>query len=94
MTALADLVTIDIDTFRGPDYEEGRHHQECFACGRKMSDKALENAWLVHSAGGGDVLVPIDWDATTEDDISGDVGWHPIGPECAKRIPKTHKMKA
>lgn len=62
----------------------------CKLCEKGLSDKASENAWHVHMTVD-QTLVPVAWG----DDLDGrvDQGWFPVGSECAKRIPLTHRKK-
>ena len=64
--------------------------ETCFLCSKKMSDKAKENAWHVH--------LTIDYTFAPNsmgDTLDGsiDQGWFPVGSECAKRVPLTHRKK-
>ena len=72
---------IDLDTVAHPDAEEkavGDH--PCICCGR-----ATDGTRQVHLAVWG-AIVP-----TTEHlDVYEDQGWFDIGPECAKKLPRTH----
>jgi hypothetical protein len=67
---------------------DAAHNGGCKMCGRKMSRKAEDNAWHIHMTTSGD-LVPTSADMGNESQ-----GWFPVGSECAKMIPLTHRTKA
>jgi hypothetical protein len=67
---------------------DAAHNGGCKMCGRKMSRKAADSAWHIHMTTSGD-LVP-----TSADMGSESQGWFPVGSECAKMIPLTHRTKA
>lgn len=62
---------------------------ECFLCGRGLTEKARDNGWSIHLHVDG-TLIPNGQDVGDE---HGSQGWFPVGSECAKRIPKTHRAK-
>lgn len=62
--------------------------QECFFCGRPMTDAATAKGWWVHLRTDG-FFVAASADVTEKDDQ----GWFPVGSECAKTIPLTHRSK-
>ena len=64
------------------------HIEECAVCARGLTEKAVENAWYVHLTIDAE-MTPVDIEL--ESDI--DLGWHPVGSECAKLIPKSHRLK-
>lgn len=53
----------------------------CILCGRRVG----ANARSIHLVGGGARLVDVSVDY---DDGPAELGWHSIGPECAKKFPK------
>lgn len=60
----------------------------CIRCGRPI--KNPEEAWMIELVFGGDVAcLPGQGDP----DHPGYMGWHPIGPECAKRIPERFRFR-
>jgi len=67
--------------------DDAAHNGGCKMCGRKMSRKAAENAWHIHMTIYGD-LVPMNADMGDNSQ-----GWFPVGSECAKMIPLTHRAK-
>jgi hypothetical protein len=62
----------------------------CWLCLKGMSAKAFENAWHIHMTIFHE-LVPMAKSDSLPADI--DQGMFPIGAECAKKIPRTHKTK-
>lgn len=60
--------------------------EECLCCGRGMTERAVETAWMVHLTTAG-LLAPIDAE------VPDSQGWHPVGSECAKLIPKSHRCR-
>lgn len=60
---------------------------ECHFCGRKMSRNAAANAWHVH------MTVDSELVEFNADMGANSQGWFPIGSECAKMIPLTHRRK-
>lgn len=86
----------DIDTVRPSeavrDANEQRrttkHTEACFVCNKGMTDAVLDNGWWVHVSGGAS-LVPIGSDV----DEVADMGYFPVGSECAKKIPAEYRTK-
>jgi hypothetical protein len=68
-----------------------QHADHCFVCQRGLTESALSNAWWCHLVGGGSEIAPVDLDDSGSD--TGDMGWFPLGSECAKKVPITHRMK-
>ena len=62
---------------------------ECFLCGRGLTEKAAANGWMVHMSTGGE-LIPM---SEQVDDSQDSQGYFPVGSECAKRLPLTHRTK-
>lgn len=64
-----------------------KHTDECFLCGRGLTAKAVENGWAVHLRTD-NMLLPVGepWDSDEQSQ-----GWFPVGSECAKRVPLTHR---
>jgi len=83
-------ITHDADTH--PTYDPQRHTDQCWLCGRGLTARAAERGWWVHMTV--DLTIaPVDlpeqdWPAGVESQ-----GWFPVGNECAKKIPKTHRAK-
>lgn len=76
---------------REDNMRKGRpdRYDSCFMCGRGMTERAVETGWNVHLHVYG-LLIPVDMDV---DEDAGSQGWFPVGSECAKRIPRTHRIK-
>jgi hypothetical protein len=77
--------TIDANRRRRTAWTVG----ECWACGSGLTQKAVDNGWFIHLHVDG-TLIPA---AADVDDDHGSQGWFPVGPDCAKRIPRTHRVK-
>jgi len=68
-----------------------RHGVEsCWLCCKGMSEKAFENAWHIHMTIDHS-LAPVAMGDTLRE--ADDQGWFPVGSECAKKIPLTHRKK-
>jgi hypothetical protein len=65
---------------------------ECFFCGRGLTERALQNGWWVHLNVGG-YLVPQDYGSENEDEARLSQGCFPVGSECAKKIARPFKFK-
>lgn len=72
-------------------YDPARHVNECYVCGRGLTEAAVARGWYVHMTTAG-TIAPVDLpeDALPERD---DQGWFPVGSECARRIPLTHRQR-
>jgi len=75
---------------RHEGYPEG-DLQPCAVCGRTIRNEA--RAVWVHIVDGGGVILHRDDEAAYASD-GGDLGLYPVGPECAKRIPKEYRQPA
>lgn len=62
----------------------------CCRCNKRIRSKAYRLVHLID--GGANVLHPEDADAYIPDD--GDMDWHPIGPDCARKIGIEYTVKA
>lgn len=65
-------------------------HDECVLCARPMSESALDRAQYVRVVQGGASLAPVDLENIPE---ASDLGFQPIGPECAKRVPANYRRR-
>lgn len=87
---------IDIDTVRAADatrdansdHQTDKHVNECFLCERGLTESGEARAWWIHMATDA-TLVPLDAELPEAEDQ----GWFPVGPECAKKVPMTHRSK-
>lgn len=60
---------------------------ECFVCGRGLSERGLERAsWIEHTTSG--YLV-----AVADPSPSDSQGCFPVGSECAKTVPAAFRLK-
>ena len=62
--------------------------EPCFVCGRTVREDQTTRSWFVHLHTGG-YIVRTD----QEIDEDHDQGWHILGPECHKKIPKEFKER-
>lgn len=62
--------------------------EQCLICNQVMTDAAAQNGWWVHMTTTGK-LAPADIDLPE----TLDQGWHPVGKECARKVPATHRAK-
>ena len=62
-------------------FNGSKHVDECFLCGRGLTEKAVENGRFIHLTTSG-FLVPQDAEGVDSQ------GAFPVGSECAKRLPK------
>lgn len=87
--------TLDIDAIRLPAEQraanarlgKGEPVDECFVCGRGLTERGLERAtWIEHTTSGRLVAV---------DDLipSDSQGCFPIGTECARKVPAIYRHK-
>jgi hypothetical protein len=82
----ADYQADDVTFRRNRDQTRLRHVDECFLCGRGLTQSGVDNAWWVHLCTDGTLL--------TQDDTEHDSqGCFPVGSECAKRIARPWKFK-
>lgn len=66
--------------------QTGDHSDECFLCGRGLTDRAVRNGWWIHLTTGG-LLVEQTYNGEDSQ------GRFPVGSECAKFLPKSAKFK-
>lgn len=66
------------------------HEDQCYLCGKGLTGAALENAWMIHLIHGGSSLAAL---TDPDDEPGSDMGWFPVGSECAKKIPATHRAR-
>jgi len=89
-TLSLDGIQADYDTRRKNAQRLSHNHSgECFACGRGLTAAAIEKGWMVWLATTGG-LIPMDATNVPE---NLDQGWFPVGSECAKRVPLTHRAR-
>ncbi len=88
----------DLAPIPAPEFVEPRFPDDecCVLCGRRLSPAAVERSWWIHLITDG-TLAPAHW-ADNDPDHFGeqginDQGWFPVGSECAKTIPITHRRK-
>jgi hypothetical protein len=72
-----------------PTYDPAKHTEQCYVCGRGLTETGANNGWWVHMSNNA-VILPIDLD---DPDAVNSQGWFPVGSECARQIPSTHKTK-
>lgn len=98
-TALTESARPRVDDYRldwaardanGARWNPEKHVDECFLCGRGITAKGQGRN--VHMLTDG-TFAPVDM-AEEEIPESLDQGWFPVGPECAKRLPKGYVDKA
>jgi hypothetical protein len=77
----------------GPKYQErtehGYHGDECILCGKRTSRNGRTNGKTLHVRvvdGGSRIALPDE-----QVDERGDMGYFPVGSECAKSIPAPYK---
>lgn len=70
----------------------------CFICGRvlKLEDPSEHwKGWYIHLVGFGDHIAPNSFDINTVSEADRnrgyDMGYHPLGSECARKVPITHR---
>ena len=77
-------------------FSGSKHGDECFLCGRGLTFAALmpEKAWRIHLGTDG-TLLPEGWEPEGGDWNADRLsqGTFPVGPECAKRIPRPFKFR-
>jgi hypothetical protein len=91
---------LNLDEYQLP-YEVRRENEEryarspdhCVLCGRGLTEKAVERGWMIHMVDGGCGIAPNGWEPIGHDDESGDMYFSPVGSECAKRVPRTHRTR-
>ena len=82
------LIGIPTTPEREANMERNDGGSACLVCGRSMSEAKVDKAWHVHMT----VSLML---AATDDEV-GDrdsQGWFPVGSECAKLVPLTHRTK-
>lgn len=65
------------------------HVDECYVCGRGLTEDALAKGWWVHVLIGGQ-LVANDLGPVDDDE---DLGWAPVGSGCVKRVPRRFRER-
>lgn len=88
-TLLASSVQADTDAFeRNAARQTSNHADQCFLCGRGLTQSAVDRGYFIHLATDGRIL-----DTRDIVGVALDQGWFPVGSECAKRLPRTHREK-
>ena len=82
---------VDFGTKRANEERGTGGKEPCVLCGRGLTEKAIDNGWWVEMGHGGLVLFHTADEPDTAD--PGYMGFFPLGSECAKRIPATHRQK-
>lgn len=72
----------------GARLREG-YENPCHICGKPMADAKLDQAWWVHMTTAG-LLVEV---ALDEADVPDTQGWFPVGNDCARKVPATHRLR-
>lgn len=90
------LASLDIAPLLSPDrdmdrMDETRHADQCYLCGRGLTEKALAGSWWLHLVDGGTAVAAAD--DRSHDGAGSDLGWFALGSECAKRVPISHRSR-
>lgn len=85
----ADDETLEANGRRMIEAERSGYREPCVLCGRPLSEKAIDSAWWVELGDGGSTILPNGHHLSDDETM----GCFPMGSECAKRIPKTHKWR-
>jgi hypothetical protein len=91
------MTTNPLDPINADDYVnwgavvEPGDGEPCALCGRRISKEGAETGWWVEMGGGSDLF--FHRDAQPDINDPGYMGFFPLGPECAKKIPATHRQK-
>lgn len=65
-----------------------KHVDVCFLCGRGLTEKARNNGWWVHLTEAGELAARDEgWD------VEDSQGAFPVGSECAKKVPASHRLR-
>ncbi len=87
-------MSLDIDTIGLPFVERERNRarggfdETCLLCGRGMSAQRAERGYWVH-LDTANHIVPVDEELPERHDM----GWFPIGNDCAKRVPAQYRSR-
>lgn len=73
---------------RSARYDPAYSEMDCLVCGKAIRDDERATAIAVHLAQGGASLVSKD---VPESEVASDMGFHPVGPGCARKIPARFK---
>lgn len=85
---------IPVDDVRVPDgnrFGQGDKPEECWICGRGLTARQAESGWQIHVGGAGSHIVGVDDPPEPEEH---DLGWFPVGSDCARTIPRSHRERA
>jgi hypothetical protein len=88
MTTTLDTATVQ-RTWQEREANEARYplrdsENRCWACARPLTKAALRKAWWVHEVDGGGKLLAVAEEYGNE---GSDLGWWPLGTDCAKTVP-------
>lgn len=97
MTDTPNTDLLDIDTVQvfGEERDQNQarktpgHVDECWRCGRGLTERAVSRAWFVQMTYMGQ-LVPESLGFLGDE---ASQGYFPVGSECAKAIPKLYRSK-
>lgn len=94
-TATTERHRLDWETTldeRDANYNRRNHNHvdECFTCGRGLTESGVSNGWYIHLCTDGSLF-------NTQDPATfghpESQGCFPVGSECAKRIPRRFRFK-
>lgn len=75
-------------------FSGSKHVDECFLCGRGLTESAVANGWYIHLHAATGDLLPEGWDPEDDgEDWNASQGCFPVGSECAKRIARPYKFR-
>lgn len=77
---------IDSKAFHRNEKRVGPDEWPCARCGKPVKEADAKN-WVTFTSGGGRFLRTDDPPVPAND--PGQMGWHPVGPDCAKRLKKS-----
>jgi len=62
---------------------------QCFLCGRGLTEASIDKGWMIHMSTGCELIA----NDEQVNDSHDSQGCFPVGSECAKCIPLTHRFK-
>jgi hypothetical protein len=90
MTSIPETLPIPPAPDGEQPYNSDRHVDQCYVCGRGLTQSGVDNGWFVHMSVRGGIFATADAGLVPERESQG---YFPVGSECAKQIPKTHRVK-
>lgn len=75
---MSNFKEIDIENFYSKNQDEGGYQMECICCNKEIKNEK----YFVHLLTNGSII------NTDQDQGNDDQGFHWVGSECKKRIPK------